>query len=53
MSKPTVKVSKEMVNPEDAISGAQMAEYFRKIAVAIETSEKLFIAKLRLTVIGD
>lgn len=41
----------EKVNVNDGITGAKMAAYLRQIAMAIEESDKLFTAKLKLDVI--
>lgn len=41
----------EEVNANDAISGEKMAAYLRQIADAIEPSDKLFTAKLKITVV--
>jgi len=35
---------------DKSISGKEMANYFRLVAAILETSDKMFIAKIQLTI---
>ena len=50
MAEQFVEKLTKQINANDGITGAKMAAYLRQIAVAIEESDKLFTAKLKIVV---